>query len=196
MSWGDSPLAERIRYHATRVRAWARRATAPGLAVRGTVWFTGVAALLVAAPPAVNPGGMLLLALVLATLAAARPGGFWVGALGVGVVVAVAMAVGQQAASLLEVALVAALLYVHHTMAALAAQVRTDTLLPVAVLRRWMARTGLVLATSAVVGGGIAALPAAQPTWSASAFIGVGALAAVAVAAALAYLLLRRPDPA
>ncbi len=196
MSVGDHVLVRRFRYYARRLDAWARRVTPVGLAVRAVVWLTGVAALVIAAAPVVNPVGGLVLAMVLASLATGWPGTIWVGLLEFAAVAALVVAVGQGVVSLVEVGLVAALLYLHHTTAALAAQVRTDTLLSAAVLRHWLARAGAVLGVSVVVGAGIVALPATQTDWPPSAYILVGVLAATAAAAGLAYLLLRRPESA
>ncbi len=105
-----------------------------------------------------------------------------------------AVAVGQGALSLVEVGAVAALLYLHHTTAALGAQVRTDALVSAAVVRHWLTRAGATLGVSAVVGTGVVALPAMQPAWPASGYVVAGGLAAVVAAVALAYLVLRRPE--
>jgi hypothetical protein len=196
MSIGDHVLVRRFRYYGRRLNAWARRVTPVGLAVRVVVWVTGLTALVIAAAPVVNPVGGLVLAMVLASLATGWPGTAWVSLLEFGAVAMLVVAVGQGAASLVEVGLVAALLYLHHTTAALAAQVRTDTLLSGVVLRHWLARAGAVLGVSVVVGAGIVALPVTQPDWSPSAYLVMGVLAAAATAAGLAYLLLRRPESA
>jgi hypothetical protein len=196
MNVGEHVLVRRFRYYGRRLNAWARRATPIGLAVRVVVWATGVAALVSAAMPVVNPVGGLALALVLASLATGWPGTMWVSVLEFGAVAMLVVAVGQGAASLVEVGLVAALLYLHHTTAALAAQVRTDTLLSAAVLRHWLARAGVVLGVSMVVGAGIVALPTTQLDLPPSGYVLMGALAATAAAAGLVYLLLRGPESA
>jgi hypothetical protein len=194
MRFRDQPLVERITYHVAQVRGWARRATGVAVAVRGLVGLTGAAALLLAAPGILNAGGVLVLAAVLAGLAAGWPGSGWVFALEATALVAVVVAVAGDAISLLEIGLVAALLYLHHTTAALAAQVRTDALLPAVVLRHWYLRAAGVLGASALVGGWVAVLSAAEVAWSATVLVLAGALATAAVAAVLAYLWRRQPE--
>jgi hypothetical protein len=180
------PLVERILHHRDRVRAWARRATALGLAVRGMVWLAGAAGLVLATPW--RPAITVPIACLLALPAAAAPNGWFVwlvDLLAIGAVAAV------DAYPLWRLAPLAALLYLHHTAAALAAQVRTDAAVPAAVLGRWMGRAGIVLAASAAVGLGVAVLADAGPAWSATGYLGLGVAAAVVVTAVLA----RRASP-
>lgn len=193
-SWRDHPLVERVGYHAARVGAWARRATPSGLAVRGAVWLTGSGALLLASSPPARLLVALPVAAVAALLPAAGPGSRWVGLLEIVVVglLAVRLATDPPPWSPLLAGLLGILLYAHHSAAALAAQLRTDTVIPAAVLRHWATRAGAVLAASAVLGAGILVLPA-PATWSATGFLALGAAAASAVAAVLVRLA-RRPD--
>jgi hypothetical protein len=174
------PLVERILHYRDRVRAWARRATALGLAVRGVVWLTGAAGLLLASPW--RPDITLPIACLLALPAAAAPSGWFVWLVEL-------LAIGAVAANpeypLWTLVPLAGLLYLHHTAAALAAQLRTDTAIPAAVLRRWAGRAGIVLGGSVPVGLGIAALAEAAPAWSATGYLGLGVAAAVVATAVL-----------
>jgi hypothetical protein len=174
------PLVERILHHRDRVRAWARRATALGLAVRGIVWLTGVAGLLLAMPW--RPAIMVPIACLLALPAAAAPSGWFVWLVELLAIGAVAAADGYP----WRLAPLAGLLYLHHTAAALAAQLRTDAAFPAAVLGRWAGRAGLVLAGSVAVGLAAAALANQAPVWSATGYLGLGVAAAVVVTAVLA----------
>jgi hypothetical protein len=187
--WRDYPVVERAHYGAVRARAWSRRATRSAMAVRAGVFVSGLGALLLALPPPARPGPAVLAAALLAYLAAAWPSGLWVPMLELGAVTAFlgGLAVGAHPARLPEVALLATLLYLHHSAAALGAVLRTDAVVPAAVLRRWVGRAAVVLAASAGTGLCVVAFAlAAPPDWSATVFVGLGALAAVGVTAALA----------
>jgi hypothetical protein len=190
----EHPLVERIVYHAAQVRGWARRATGVAVAVRGIVWATGAAAVLLAAPGLLDTGGLLVLAAVLAGLAAGWPASGWVFALEATAMVAVVAAVAGGEMVLLEIGLVAGLLYLHHTTAALAAQVRTDASLPAVVLHYWLVRAAVVLGASVLVGGWVTVLSATEVAWPATILVLAGALATLVVAAVLAYLLRREPE--
>lgn len=181
-----SPLGERLLYYLARGRAWWRRATVSGLAVRALVWATGVAALLLAAPPQLVLAGVVPLACVLALWPAAAPQGRMVSVLlTVALGLLVAQLLGEPGPGLPRVALLAAVMYLHHSSAGLAAQLRTDAVVPVAVVRYWALRAGVVLAVSAVLAGAGTRLPALG--WSATAHIALGALAALLVTAALLW---------
>lgn len=189
--WRDLPIVERVHYGAVRARAWSRRATRPGLAVRAAVLVSGLGAAVVALPPPVRVGPLLLVAMLFAALSAAVPGGIWVAVLELGAVTAfvLGLAGGQHPAGLPEVTALAALLYLHHSASALGAMLRTDAVVPPAVLRRWAARTGAVLAGSAAAGLLVLAVAAsAAPRWSGTAFVGLGVLGALAVAGTLTWL--------
>lgn len=199
MNWRRYPVVERAGYHLSRARAWARRATAGGLAVRVAVWLTGLGAVLLALPAGQWVGPALPVAVLLALLPAAWPGSGWVAGLELVVVgiVAVTAATGDAGGqSLPWLLLIAALLYGHHTAAALGAQLRTDAVIPLAVLSHWAARAGVVLAASAAVGLGIAVLagwaPAGTGTGVDTGYVALGAAAAVAVALAVGWLVHRR----
>lgn len=193
------PLVERVGYHAERLRAWARRATPTALLVRGAVWASGTAALVLAAPSTVHPVATVVVAVTVAGAAAAWPGSGVVAGLEIGAVALAALSAGQRGGlPPAEVWLLAALLYAHHTAAALAAHLRTDTLVPPALLGHWLRRTAVVLAVSTVVGAVVALAPVAAPTWPATwpvtwALL-LGLTAALAVVATLVHLP-RRRDP-
>jgi hypothetical protein len=188
------PLVERIEYHIARAVAWARRATLPGIAVRATVWLAGIVAVVLAAPPAMAPLALAPAAAVLALPAAAKPGSGWVSLvelLAIGAAAAVALD-DSYSFPLWRILLLAAVLYTHHTAAALGAQLRTDAVIPAAVLRRWAVRAGLVLGVSLPVGLAVAVFADQAPdggvAGAATAYIAVGTAAAVG----LTLLLVRR----
>jgi hypothetical protein len=173
--WQSRPLVERIIYYYQRTRAWARRATVTGVAVRTVIWLTGVAAVLLAFP---HPAGVSIGA-ALALLSAGWPRSHWVTLLLATVVgiVAIRLAGGAPDPSPVTLAVLAGMIYLHHTTAALAAQVRTDTVIPSRLLGQWAGRSGLVLAGSAVVAVLLGVL--ASPAWPATMFLLAGAGAVV-----------------
>jgi hypothetical protein len=180
------PLVERIAYHLARARAWARRATGAGLAVRGAIWLSGAAALGLALAPVAGLAGALPAAAVAALLPAAAPRTPWVSLLQLAAVAATAAAVAGDATVPLPALLaLGSLLYLHHTAAALGAQLRTDAVVPAAVFRHWAIRAGLVVAVSAPVTLAIAALTGSAPDWPALGYLALGVLAALVAAAAL-----------
>ena len=193
-AWRHYPPVERAGYHLARARAWARRATVPGLSVRGVVWLSGLAALLAALPGGQWLGPVLPVAAAFAVLPAAAPGSSWVAVLELIAISTVAVRAASSAAdpSLPVVLLTAALLYGHHTAAALAAQLRTDAVAPVAVLRHWALRAGLVAAGSVLVGLVVAAVAGSAEAGPDTGYLAVGVAAAVAVAALAGWLLRRR----
>jgi hypothetical protein len=190
------PLVERIAYHLARARAWARRATAVGLAVRGAIYLSGAAALGLALAPVAGPASALPVAVVAALPPAAAPrtGGVWLLELAAVAATTVAVA-GDATVPLPALIALGALLYLHHTAAALGAQLRTDAVVPAAVFRHWAGRAALVVVVSVPVILAIAALTGAAPDWPATGYLALGVLAALAVAAALCVDLgLIQPD--
>lgn len=175
------PLVERAGYHIDRVRAWTRRATLPGLLVRVAVWVTGAAALLLATPPGLQPIGLAVVVCVLALPAAAAPGGVWVAVLELIAIAVTAAASTGDSYPLWRILLVACVLYAHHSAAALGAQLRTDAVIPPAVLRGWATRTGLVLLCAVPLGFAVAVLAGQAPAGPATVYLALGAVAAVAV---------------
>lgn len=180
------PLVERVGYHLARVRAWTRRVTLTGLSVRVVIWLAGAAALALASP--LPPATVLPAAVPVAMLPAGFPRSRWVSLVEL-------LAIGLFAADpdLWSALVLAALLYLHHTTAALGAQVRTDTVVPVVVLWHWARRAGLVIAGASVVILAIAALGGQAPAGWATAYLALGAAAAAAIAGALAWSALRQP---
>jgi hypothetical protein len=181
-----SPLVERIGYHLARARAWARRVTAPGLSVRLVIWLAGAAALTLASPSPVRLAAAAPVAAVLALLPAGWPHTRWVS--GVELAAIGLFASDPDRLPLWTVLVLGGLLYLHHTAAALGAQLRTDTVIPAAVLRHWGRRAGLVLAASAALSLAIVAVAWQAPAGAATAYLALGAAAAVAVTAGLAVV--------
>jgi hypothetical protein len=177
-----SPLVERVFYLLARARAWARRATVSGLAVRAVIWLTGAGALLLAAPPSVRPAALVVLAALVALPAAAAPGSGWVSLVEL-IAIGAAVAVFE---SLWRVLLLAGVLYAHHSAAALGAQLRTDVVVPWPVLWHWAGRAGLVLAGSLPAGLGIAVLAGQAPAGTATGYVALGVVAAVGLTLLLA----------
>lgn len=178
------PLVERVGYHLARVRAWARRVTPSGLSVRVVIWLSGGAALILASP--LPPGPTAPVAALVALLPAGFPHTRVVSLVEL-------VAIGAFAADpqLWAALVLAGLLYLHHTTAALGAQLRTDTVVPAAVLWYWARRAGLVLAGSAAVSLGIVGLASGAPAGWPTAYVALGAAAAVGVTGCLAWLALR-----
>lgn len=195
--WRRLPLVERVGYHLARARAWARRATAAGVAVRAVIWLTGTGALVLALPGSLRGPG-LALAVLLALLPAVAPASGWVGLLELAAIATVALAlVGETRQVPVPVLLaVAALLYAHHTTAALGAQLRTDTVVPPAVFRHWAARAGLVLAAATLLGLGIAVLAQRPGTGADTGYLALGVTAAAVAAIAVGALVHRGGGPA
>lgn len=189
MRWRETPLAERVSYHAARLAAWARRARPAALGVRAVIWATGLLSVSLVAVPLLGPVPALATGTLLAAVGACFPGSVWVGGLEIAVVLVVAgvLWLGQPV-PIGAVGILAALLYAHHTTAALGATLRTDALVPVPVLRRWAGRTAAVLAGSAAVGVGAVTVPDTAPGWQASALTGVAAAATVATVGTVVYL--------
>jgi hypothetical protein len=186
------PLAERVGYHAARVRAWARRVTVPGLSVRIAIWLSGAAALVLASPAPLRPAAVAPIAAVLALLSAGFPNTRWVLLVELLAIGGVAASVAGDGPPLWRLLAIAGLLYLHHTTAALGAQLRTDTVIPPAVLRYWARRVALVLAVSLPLALGIVVLAGMAPTGPATGYLALGAAAAVGVTACLAWSALRR----
>jgi hypothetical protein len=180
------PLVERVGYHLARIRAWARRVTAPGLSVRMVIWLSGSAALVLAPPAALRLAAVALIAAALAVLPAGFPHTSVVALVELLAIGAVAVSVAADQLPLWMVLVIGGLLYLHHTAAALGAQLRTDAVIPPAVLRYWARRTGLVLANSLLLMLGIVVLAGQAPAGWATGYLALGAAAAVAITAHLA----------
>lgn len=188
MTWRDSPLGERVRFQAARLTAWTRRIQPTALGVRLVVFVSGCGGLLLAPLP-VRTEVLVIPLVLLAALAAGSPGSGWATAVEITCVLGVGFEAWLGAeVSLWTVAGVAVLLYVHHTAAALGAQLRTDALVPRTVLVRWSGRTGAVLLGSAGLGLGAATLPAAASGWPAVGLTAVAVVSALVAVGTLAYL--------
>ncbi len=191
--WQSQPLVERLIYYYQRTRAWARRATVAGLAVRIVLWWTGVGVVLVAFPHPVA----VLIGAVPALVAAGRPGSHW-GTLLLAVAIgatAVRLASGLPDPSVMSLVLLAGVIYLHHSISALAAQLRTDTVIPPRVLWWWAGRIGVVWLVSAVVA--FLASGLSTPRWSATGWVLAGTGAAVGtVVLLIAARHQWRPEPA
>jgi hypothetical protein len=181
------PFVERIGYHLARLRAWGRRVTPTGLLVRVVVWLAGAAALILATP---LPPAMVA---PVAVLVALLPAGFPRSGV-VSLVELLAVGVFVIDPDLWPALALAGLLYVHHTAAALGAQLRTDTVIPAAVLWHWARRAGLVLAGASLVSLGIAVVARGAPEGRPTAYLALGAVATVAVTGYLARTALHRAE--
>ena len=184
------PPVERAVYHLARARAWARRATPTGLSIRAVVWLAGMACLLLAAPGSGWLGPALPAAAVLALLAAAYPNGGWVAAVQLAAVAAVAIRLATPLADPAwpAVLLLGAVLYTHHTAAALGAQLRTDAVVPVAVLRHWAGRAGALIAGSLLLGLVVVAVAGRAEPGADTGYLALGVVATVAAVAAVSWL--------
>jgi hypothetical protein len=189
--WGTG-IVDRTRDVATVVT----RATPVPLGVRCGVFLAGLVAIVVAYPGWVlfaRPG-LLLLALPL--LPALRPRGRLPTLLALAAVIGwlVSTTVGDGRVELWSLLVLTAALYLLHSLAALAAVLPYDAVVPPDVVGGWLLRALAVLLASAVLA--VLALAAAGATGDRKAL--VAALLGLAVAAALPGLLawlLRRPTP-
>lgn len=179
-------LVSRVR----RLRSALARMTPVPLLARLCVWLAGAAATLLAWPAELLFGGPGLFLLAVAALPALAP------RTAVVTVAVLVPVVGWLAAttaygewiSLWRLVALAVALYLLHSTAALAAQLPYDAIVSPAVLLRWLARAGLVVAGTALVA--VYALVAAD-LLRGRAFVAatlVGLAAAVGVAALLSRL--------
>jgi hypothetical protein len=188
-----SPLAERLSYWRVRGRAWRRRATGFGLWLRATVFLSGFAVILVAAPAPVRWQLGLLLAVVLPLLAMARPDLAWV--TGVEFVALAGWLIQVLLSSeppVFVAGLVGAAMYLHHSAAALAAQCRTDVAVDDGIRRTWLHRTGAVMGGSLALSTFIAGLAGQPLPLPAPLLLAAGVTGALAATATVVHLLLRR----
>lgn len=178
---------------ARRVPTLARRAAAGPLLVRGGIFLTSLAALLTAYPAVLVTSRLVLALVLLAVLPAAAPRGRWPT---VCTLAAVAgwlistMGYGEPV-TLWRLLGLSALLYLAHSLAALAAALPYDAVVAPDVLVRWVSRALLVVAGSAalslalVVGADLV-----RGAYLAATLAGL--VAAASLAALLAWLLRRR----
>ncbi len=142
-----------VRERALRARYLARRASPVPVLVRASLWLVGAAAFALAFPSTVLLGPGALALLVLALGPAVWPGGRWPT-----VVIAVAVfgwltgtTVYAEPITLGRLVLLSGLLYVVHTMSALAAQMPYDAVVTPGVPIRWLGRAVLVVLVSGLV---------------------------------------------
>jgi hypothetical protein len=177
--------------HRTEVRL--RRAGPAALGMRVGLLLLGAAALLVALPARLTGSPLaLLLVVVIGAAPAVWTGNAWSTAVeltAVGSWLLSTVLYHQEPAVPATVAL-AALLYAHHTAAALSDAVPLDTRLAPAVLLGWLARTGGVLLVSLLLGLVLWLLLPAAGGGAVLAVLGV--TAATGTAVLLAFLLHRR----
>jgi hypothetical protein len=136
-----------------RLRSMAARATAVPLLVRLWVWLAAAVAMLLTFPGGTLFGGRGLVLFGIAALPALIPR---TGAVAVVMVFAVGGWLITTTAypewmTVWRLVLLAAALYLLHSAVALAAQLPYDAIVSPGVLVRWVARTGLVVAGTALV---------------------------------------------
>ncbi|GIG65832.1 hypothetical protein [Phytomonospora endophytica] len=181
----DSRLAQR--YH--QGRAWLRRTQPGAMAVRTSVYVTGFLAVVTAAAPAIGAARAAGFALVLPILPTVRPMKVWPTALIV-TCVAVWALTGEHSYALAF--LLGALLYTHHTSAAQAVTMRTDTYVTPEVVTGWARRTGLVLLAAAAASALVGLLPRLFGRTDAIAYGLAGLAAVVGLGGVLAWLVFRK----
>jgi len=187
----------------TRAEAALRRAAdrvrtlAPGPAlVRGSVLAFGMLALVEAmTAPMRGNGWAYLVVAALALIGAVRPDGPWVTVLeltAVGVWVLGGL-IYHEPRGLAGTLILAALLYLHHTSAALAAALPVRGQLSPAVLAGWLGRAGAVLAGTVLFALAATVLLPPSGTGHDSILVPIlGLFAGLGAAVAIAYLLHRR----
>jgi hypothetical protein len=142
-----------IARRADRIRRGARRATALPLLVRCGVLLAGLLAMVVAWPPELLTGRYLIVLVVIALWPALAPRGRG------GTIAAVAAVAGWLAdtagydtgVELWRVLALASLLYLAHTLTALAAQLPYDAMVNIDVPALWLGRALGVILISAVL---------------------------------------------
>jgi hypothetical protein len=164
-------------------RVWERLTPVP-LLVRAGGFAAALVALLLAAPPVLPRGLVLAGAVVLAALPAIAPGGPWAAA------VTLAAAAGWLFAEPFSplVLVLAGLLYLLHSLSALAAALPYDTVVAPEVIVRWLLRTAAVIAAGALLS---AAVLAGLEVFAGDRVHGAATLAGLGVAVGLAAVLRR-----
>ena len=187
-----SRAEQAVRRGTARVRTFA-----PGPAlVRGSMLVFGILAMIAAMPgPMRGSGWSYLVTIALVLVGALRPDGPWVTATEL-IVVGVWLLGGliyHEPRGLPGTLLLAALLYLHHGTAALAAALPIRGRLAPSVLLGWLVRTGSVLLGTVLFGVVATVLFPPSGTGHESILLPVvGLVAALAAAAGVAYLLHRR----
>jgi hypothetical protein len=136
-----------------RLRAAARRATAVPLLVRFGVLLAGLLAMVVAWPPELLAGRYLIVLLVVALWPALAPrgrGGTFAALVAVGGWI-IDTAGYDTRVALWRVLALASLLYLAHTLTALAALLPYDAMVNIDVPALWLGRAAMVILISAVL---------------------------------------------
>ena len=142
-------MASEVSQRTAQVRAWLHRMQTTAVLIRGAVYATGAAALLTAGLGSMDAARLIVIALLLPVLPLWHPHRGWPTV--VIITSVVLWATGSTSGEYLGAFVTGALLYLHHTAAAQAVAVRTDTYVHADVLFGWLRRSGLVLLASAVV---------------------------------------------
>ncbi|MGC4894842.1 hypothetical protein [Micromonospora sp. DT31] len=183
-------LVERVR----ALRYAAARVSPLPLLVRGGIFLTVLAGLLLAYPVQLLTSRALLILTVVAVLPAVAPRRIWP-------TFAALVTVGgwllatlgfDRPPALWRLLAVSALLYLAHSLCGLAALLPHDGLIDPDVVLRWLARAGGVVLASAVLGVVLAWLGGVGGTDGSQAYTVVGLLVAVGMSALLGWLLRRR----
>jgi hypothetical protein len=179
---------------ALRARGGLGRVTAVPLLVRAAVFGSALSAFVVAYPVQLTTSRLMGVLVLAALLPAVSPRGR-------GATVAVVLAVlgwlldtgwNGQPVALVRLLVLATLIYLVHSLTALAAALPYDAVVAVDVVGRWLGRTFAVVSGSAVVTVGVLALTAPAGSGNVAVVAVAGFAAAVGAAVLLAWLL-RRP---
>ncbi|WFE63991.1 hypothetical protein [Micromonospora sp. WMMD714] len=181
---------ERVR----AARTAARRVALLPLLVRGAVFLVGLAGLLLAYPVELFSARSVLALTVVAVLPAVAPRRVWPTFAALVTVVGwvFASAGYDRPIALWRLLAVAALLYLGHTLCALAAVLPYDGAIDPNVVLRWVTRAGAVVLASAVIGVLLAGSGQLGPDDGSQAVTVVGLLVAVGTSGLLGWLLRRR----
>jgi hypothetical protein len=167
----------------------ARRTTSAFFLLRGAVFVAGLAALVTACPSPLVLSPWLAGLVLVALLAAAFPRSWLVMLLLLTGAISwvVATTAYAEPVSYLRLVLLAALLYLTHVLAALAAVIPNDAVVTPAAVVGWLPRTAVLLAVTALV----ALLAAVLPGLFGGARFVLAALVGFGVMAVLVYYLAR-----
>jgi hypothetical protein len=182
-------LASRVR----RVEAMIRRAAPGPLLVRAGIFVTAVAAIVTAYPASVLHSRSALMLVALAAVPAVAPRGQWPTAVALATVAGWLLStIGYgDPVTLWRLVALAAMLYLSHSLAALAAVLPYDAVVSPDALARWLLRASAVVAASALLA--LVALVGAAALGGRALLVAslLGVAVAVGVAALLAWLFRR-----
>jgi hypothetical protein len=173
----------------------ASRITPGSLLVRAIAFGAGIVAAGIAMPVSLMSPEAMFSAVVLAALAASRPGSVLVGLVQLCTVVLWFIGTSLDAAPPFAPALIglACALYAQHAACALAAAIPLDAVVLPAVLSRWFARVGVVMLITAILGGIMIILPTWLHPSPLLMFPLLGMVGVILMAGLLAYLVFRPP---